>query len=128
MAVPFARQSATTGPILTHLTSAACLGGGARRNPRLPPVRTKRQSLLAGWQLLTSIDRIAIFTLLTAVSQNGAAAVLRSPDLADTEGVLFRVAAVFENQVVADCNAFGEENMAIGASGAEDRNIPAGGT
>jgi len=41
-------------------------------------------------------------------------------DLADTEGVLFRVAAVFENQVVADGNAFGEENMPIGAAGAEE--------
>jgi hypothetical protein len=69
---------------------------------------------------ITNLDRVAIFALLAAVPQNGAAAVNGSADLADAEGVLFRIAAVCENQVVTDCDAFGEENMPVGASGAEE--------
>src|ERR1041385_1476845 len=85
------------------------------------PISVLHQPSVAARRLaITPLDRIPIFALLAAVPQNGAAAVIGTADLADTEGVLFRIAAVCENQIVCNCYAFGEDNMPIRAPSPEE--------
>jgi hypothetical protein len=72
---------------------------------------------------MTDVDRIAVIALFPAVPQNGAAAVLNTADLADTAGMLFRVAAVFQKQIVADRNASWEKEGNDRSTGCQRRKI-----